>query len=125
MQATTGAVNAPSTGMGTMSTESQSLVESLKKIEEGSPNILDCIQNGEAQYVINTMTKGKAPTRDGFQIRRAAVERDMVCVTSIDTAKALLQVLETMSFSMEAWQPGQDNAYLGGMENNTQQSFLL
>lgn len=100
-------------------------VESLKKIEEGSPNILDCIQNGEAQYVINTMTKGKAPTRDGFQIRRAAVERDMVCVTSIDTAKALLQVLETMSFSMEAWQPGQDNAYLGGMENNTQQSFLL
>lgn len=100
-------------------------VTSLNKIEEGSPNILDMIQSGDAQYVINTMTKGKGPTRDGFQIRRAAVERDMVCITSLDTARVLLQVLESMSFSMEAWERGKDNSYLPNDMKINQQSFLL
>lgn len=100
-------------------------VSTLNKIEQASPNILDMIQSGDAQYVINTMTKGKGPTRDGFQIRRAAVERDMVCVTSLDTAKVLLQVLESMSFSMEAWEEGKDNSFLKSEMDTNQQNFLL
>ncbi len=77
-------------------------VERLKKIEEGSPNILDLIEQGGAQYVFNTLTKGKTPTRDGFQIRRAAVERNVLCLTSLDTAEALLRVLQSISFSTES-----------------------
>jgi carbamoyl-phosphate synthase large subunit len=113
------------TGTAQFLTEHGLRVTSLNKIEQGSPNILEMIQSGEAQYVINTMTKGKGSTRDGFQIRRAAVERDMVCVTSLDTAKVLLQVLESMSFSMEAWENGKDNSFLKSEMDRNQQSFLL
>lgn len=76
-------------------------VTTLQKLEEGSPNILDVIKSGEADYIFNTLTKGKAPTRDGFQIRRVAVERGIVCLTSIDTAEALLRVIESITFSTD------------------------
>ena len=99
-------------------------VKSLRKAEEASPNIVDCIKNGEAQYVVNTMTKGKAPTRDGFQIRRAAVERDVVCITSLDTARALLQVLASMSFSLQAWERDQDPRQQLSADLHSQQSFF-
>ena len=79
-------------------------VSTLAKIEEPGPNILDAIYSGEVTYILNTLTKGAAPTRDGFQIRRAAVEREIVCLTSLDTAKALLTVLQAISFSTEALQ---------------------
>ncbi|MCB0349215.1 MAG: carbamoyl-phosphate synthase large subunit, partial [Bdellovibrionales bacterium] len=76
-------------------------VRRLQKIELGSPNILDMIYAGKAHYILNTLTKGKAPTRDGFQIRRAAVERNIICLTSIDTAEALVNVLEAIAFQVE------------------------
>ncbi|BBP89191.1 hypothetical protein BsIDN1_28090 [Bacillus safensis] len=44
------------------------------KIGEEGKNLLDVIRNGEAQFVINTLTKGKQPARDGFRIRRESVE---------------------------------------------------
>ncbi|QQK76714.1 carbamoyl-phosphate synthase large subunit [Salicibibacter cibarius] len=75
--------------------------ESVHKIGEGSPNIVERIQSGGAQLVINTLTKGKQPARDGFRIRREAVEHEIVCLTSMDTAFALLHVLEMMSFAAE------------------------
>ncbi len=71
--------------------------ESVKKIKEGSPNVEDVIKNGEIAFVINTLTKGKLPERDGFRIRRAAVEFNTPCLTSLDLAKAVLNVLESMS----------------------------
>jgi len=77
-------------------------VERVNKLSEGSPNILDLIRNGEAHFVVNTLTKGKTPERDGFRIRREAVENGVVCMTSLDTVRALLHVLNTINFSSRA-----------------------
>lgn len=77
-------------------------VTTVYKLSEGVPNILDLIRNGEAHFVINTLTKGKAPERDGFRIRREAVENGVVCMTSLDTVRALLEMLETINFSSQA-----------------------
>ncbi|AZK46912.1 carbamoyl-phosphate synthase large subunit [Paenibacillus lentus] len=77
-------------------------VTTVNKLSEGSPNILDLIRNGEAHFVINTLTKGKEPERDGFRIRREAVENGIVCMTSLDTVRALLNMLETINFSSQA-----------------------
>ncbi len=65
----------------------------VKKVGEGSPNLLDEIQAGRVDLVINTLTKGKRPERDGFRIRRAAVEHGVPCLTSLDTTRALADVL--------------------------------
>jgi carbamoyl-phosphate synthase large subunit len=77
-------------------------VQTVNKLSEGLPNILDLIRNGEAHFVINTLTKGKEPERDGFRIRREAVENGVVCMTSLDTVSALLTMLETINFSSVA-----------------------
>ncbi|MFB5759339.1 carbamoyl-phosphate synthase large subunit [Paenibacillus medicaginis] len=74
----------------------------VNKLSEGTPNILDLIRTGEANFVFNTLTKGKTPERDGFRIRREAVENGVVCMTSLDTVRALLGMLETLNFSSEA-----------------------
>jgi carbamoyl-phosphate synthase large subunit len=71
-------------------------VKPVAKLEEGSPNLLDAIKNGEVQMVINTITRGKEPERDGFKIRRATVEHAIPCLTSLDTAKEILGVLQTL-----------------------------
>lgn len=77
-------------------------VTTVHKLTEGVPNILDLIRNGEAHFVINTLTKGKEPERDGFRIRREAVENGIVCMTSLDTVRALLNMLQTINFSSQA-----------------------
>ncbi|MFB5660629.1 carbamoyl-phosphate synthase large subunit [Alteribacillus sp. HJP-4] len=77
-------------------------VTSVNKIGDTSPNLLDVIREGKAQFIINTLTKGKQPARDGFRIRREAVENEIVCLTSIDTADALLKVLEMITFSADS-----------------------
>ena len=64
--------------------------------------LLDVIRKGEAQFVINTLTKGKQPERDGFRIRRESVENGVPCLTSLDTAEAILRVIESMTFHTEA-----------------------
>lgn len=69
------------------------------KIGGEEPNLLSLIQGGNAQLVINTLTKGKQPERDGFRIRRESVENGIPCLTSLDTANAILTVLESMTFS--------------------------
>jgi len=65
----------------------------VEKLTEGS-SILDLLTGGEIDLVINTITHGKQPQRDGFRIRREAVERGIPCFTSLDTVKAYLQVVE-------------------------------
>ncbi|MDV2885344.1 carbamoyl-phosphate synthase large subunit [Alkalihalophilus pseudofirmus] len=77
-------------------------VTTVNKIGEEKPHLLDVIRQGEAQFVINTLTRGKQPARDGFRIRREAVENGVVCLTSIDTADALLSVLESITFTSES-----------------------
>ncbi len=76
-------------------------VRRVNKLSDGSPNILDLIRTGEAQFVVNTLTKGKTPERDGFRIRREAVENGVVCLTSLDTVSALLNMLQALRFSSE------------------------
>ncbi|SFL59412.1 carbamoyl-phosphate synthase large subunit [Salibacterium qingdaonense] len=76
--------------------------QTVNKVSESSPDLLDVIRKGQAQFIINTLTQGKQPARDGFRIRREAVENEVVCMTSMDTADALLRVLEMFSFSTEA-----------------------
>jgi len=68
----------------------------VNKIAEGSPHVVDMIRGGKIDVVFNTLTKGKAPQRDGFRIRRAAVELNIPCLTSLDTTKAILHVMETL-----------------------------
>ena len=77
-------------------------VTTVGKIGEKGKNLIDVIRNGEAQFVINTLTKGKQPERDGFRIRRESVENGVPCLTSLDTAEAILRVIESMTFSAEA-----------------------
>lgn len=67
----------------------------VNKLEEGSPNILDLLREGKVDMVINTLTRGKEPERDGFQIRRAAAEDGIPCLTSLDTFRALYKVIES------------------------------
>lgn len=66
----------------------------VKKLDEGSPNILDLIQSGKLGLIINTPTKGRKPDRDGFKIRRKAVEMSIPCLTSLDTAAAIIKCLK-------------------------------
>ena len=77
-------------------------VSVVNKIGAQEHTLLDVIRNGEAQFVINTLTKGKQPQRDGFRIRRESVENGVACLTSLDTAEAILRVFESMSFSAES-----------------------
>jgi carbamoyl-phosphate synthase large subunit len=64
-----------------------------KKLSEGHPNVLDVIIGGKVQGVINTVTSSGTVMRDGFAIRRTAAERRIPCFTSIDTARAAIDVL--------------------------------
>lgn len=76
-------------------------VDIVDKIGSKGTTLLDVIQKGEAQFIINTLTKGMQPERDGFRIRRESVENGIPCLTSLDTAEAMLRVIESMTFSTE------------------------
>ncbi|MDF2855123.1 MAG: carbamoyl phosphate synthase large subunit [Neobacillus sp.] len=81
------------------------VVEIVSKIGSEGTTLLDIIGHGKAQFIINTLTKGKQPESDGFRIRREAVENGVPCLTSLDTADAILRVIESMNFSAEALMP--------------------
>ena len=67
----------------------------VKKIHESkTDNTLTLIESGKIQYVISTSAKGRIPSRDSVKIRRKTVERNIPCLTSLDTASALLTSLE-------------------------------
>jgi carbamoyl-phosphate synthase large subunit len=68
-------------------------VTEVRKLAEGSQDILKLIRSGECAAVINTPTLGKTVDRDGFLIRRAAVEARVPCLTSLDTALAVVTAL--------------------------------
>ena len=60
------------------------------KIGTGNPDILDHITSGKIDLVINTPSRGMVHNRDGYKIRRNAVESGIPCLTSLDTANAFL-----------------------------------
>lgn len=62
----------------------------VSKISENKPNsAMDILNEGKVSYVISTSAKGRLPAKDSVKIRRKAVERGIVCLTSLDTANAL------------------------------------
>ena len=69
-----------------------------KKLHEKEPNILTVIKNIEVDLVINTPTKGNDSHRDGFIIRRAAIEKNIDVITTLDTVKALVDVTKRLGF---------------------------
>jgi carbamoyl-phosphate synthase large subunit len=88
------------------------LVESLgnseviiaRRLGEGYPNVVDVVRQGMVDAVVNTTIGGGVePIKDGFQIRRAAVERRIPCFTSIDTAGAAIDALDgsNVAYSVE------------------------
>ncbi|KIL44823.1 carbamoyl-phosphate synthase large subunit [Jeotgalibacillus soli] len=85
-------------------------IEVVNKIGEGEKTLLDFIQAGEIQLVINTLTKGKQPARDGFRIRRESVENSIPCLTSLDTAEAMVRVFESMNFAVDSMSPDKKEA---------------
>jgi carbamoyl-phosphate synthase large subunit len=80
----------------------------VAKIGEHAPNVLGVIADGTVDLVINTMSgpsdvvrPGFPVMKDGFEIRRAAVERRIPCLTSLDTAAALVESAVTAAGDLE------------------------
>lgn len=81
----------------------------VNKIHEGKDNCADHVRQGNVDLMLNTLTYGKRPERDGFQLRRLAVEMGVPCLTSLDTAREVLRVVasraqEENNVSVEAMQ---------------------
>ncbi len=71
------------------------------KLSDGSEEILDALRSGHVAYVINTQTPGSEDhRRDGFAIRRGAVENKVTIFTSLDTVEVLLDVLEEITMGV-------------------------
>ncbi|MEE9324637.1 MAG: carbamoyl-phosphate synthase large subunit, partial [Dehalococcoidia bacterium] len=68
-------------------------VTTIKKSTQGHPNVVDMILEGKVDVVVNTLTGGREPLRDGFDIRRAATEKRIPCFTSLDTVRAVVESL--------------------------------
>lgn len=68
--------------------------ESIAKIQSGSPNILDLIMQGQVSIMINTPGLNETSESEAARIRRACIESGVPCVTSIDTASALIRALD-------------------------------
>ena len=67
----------------------------VRKLEQESPNILDLVLGHELDLIIDTPGDGAGASRDGFEIRRNAVETGVYVLTAIDTARALAEALES------------------------------
>ena len=74
--------------------------DAIKISENPDKNILNLIRMGRINYVINTMESShKTTSKDGFLIRRVSAENSISCFTSLDTAYAILRVVESMSYT--------------------------
>ncbi|MCI9526330.1 MAG: carbamoyl-phosphate synthase large subunit [Lachnospiraceae bacterium] len=71
----------------------------INKIAQESPNVMDLILGHKIDLVIDTPTQGRDKSRDGFLIRRNAIETGVYCITAMDTADALASSLEHASVS--------------------------
>ncbi len=69
----------------------------VNKISQESPTVMDLILGHRIDLVIDTPTQGRDKSRDGFLIRRTAIETGVYCITAMDTARALVTSLENAS----------------------------
>ena len=69
----------------------------VNKISQESPTVMDLILGHRIDLVIDTPTQGRDKSRDGFLIRRTAIETGVNCITSLDTARALATSMENAS----------------------------
>ena len=67
----------------------------VNKIQQESPTVMDLLLGHKIDLVIDTPTQGRDKSRDGFMIRRTAIETGVNCLTSLDTAEALVTSLES------------------------------
>ena len=67
--------------------------EAVRRVSEDAPNIMDLLDSGKIDYVISTSSHGRTPQRDSVRIRRKTVERSICCLTAIDTANAVADIL--------------------------------
>ena len=66
----------------------------VNKISQESPTVMDLILGHRIDLVIDTPTQGRDKSRDGFLIRRTAIETGVNCITAMDTARALVTSME-------------------------------
>lgn len=80
---------------GTANTLNKNMIptNAVAKYKDGKNNVLQLLDSGKIDYVISTSEKGRQPARDSVKIRRKAVERSIVCLTSLDTANAMADCL--------------------------------
>jgi carbamoyl-phosphate synthase large subunit len=76
-------------------------VKQVARIGEGPEDLTHEIRSGRVAMIINTISKGKNVESDGFKMRRLAVERGLLCLTSLDTTEALLKIIERNTYAME------------------------
>lgn len=76
-------------------------VKTIDRIGQSENDILKEIKSGRVSLIINTISKSKNVESDGFKMRRSAVERGLLCLTSLDTTEALLRTIERNSYAME------------------------
>ncbi|MDE7313821.1 MAG: carbamoyl-phosphate synthase large subunit [Eubacterium sp.] len=72
----------------------------VRNIHQEPPTIMDLLLGHKIDLVIDTPTQGRDKGRDGFLIRRVAIETGVNCITAMDTAKALALSLETAHHEM-------------------------
>lgn len=77
------------------------------KLSQGSNEIIESIRKGHITYIINTLSNSDNTSKDGYQIRRAAVENNITMFTSLDTLNVLLNVLEEMTIGVSPINGGQ------------------
>ena len=65
----------------------------VRRVSEAEPNVMTLLDEGKIDYVISTSSKGRLPALDSVKIRRKTVERSICCLTAIDTANAVADIL--------------------------------
>lgn len=67
----------------------------VHKIHESDQNTLALLESGKISYIVSTSKKGRIPRRDSVKVRRKSVELGIPCLTSLDTARALTEILKS------------------------------
>ncbi len=89
------------TGTANFLKENGIQTRTLKKLSEGSTEIIDSLRQGYVTYVINSIDINQNDTQlDGYEIRRTAVENNVTVFTSFETVKVLLDVLEEITLKV-------------------------
>jgi carbamoyl-phosphate synthase large subunit len=76
-------------------------IETVRKVSEGRPNILDYIKNGDIQLVINLSSGRRSSRRDAYLIRRGALVYNVLYTTTISGARALVEAIDALK--KEPW----------------------